>query len=406
MLNVETIRKDFPILERSVNGNTLVYLDNGASAQKPRQVLDAINKGYAQEYANVHRGLHYLSTVATEKYEAVRVKLARFLNAASMDEITFTTGSTHGINQVAYSWGVPNLDKDDEIILSVMEHHSNIVPWHFLRERQGCRLRWVDCDEQGNLDPQRVIDSIGDRTRLIAMTQASNVMGTVVDIKAIIEAAGRRGVPVLVDASQAAVHMKIDVQDLGADFLVITGHKLYGPSASGALYMSRQRADECWPFLGGGNMIEEVGREHVSYARPPHKYEAGTPAIVSMIGLGAAIDYVTSLGMEAIHEYESYLVNYASARLSDLDWLTLHGNPAEKLAIYSFLIEGQAHAHDISTILDQQGIAVRAGHHCAQPLMEHLGVTATCRASLAVYNTFEEIDRLVEGLECCQRMFR
>jgi len=406
MFDVNAVRQDFPILEREINGNRLVYLDNGASAQKPRPVLDAMHRAYSEEYANVHRGLHTLSNLATSNYEAVRGKLQTFLNAARPDEIIYTTGTTHGINLVAYGWGIPNLEADDEIILTVMEHHANIVPWHFLRERQGCRLVWVECDPDGNLDPEHILDSITNRTRLIAITQTSNVLGTIVDIPAITAVAREQGIPVLADASQSAVHMPLDVQALGVDFLVLTGHKLYGPSASGALYLNASRMDQCRPFLGGGDMIAEVTRANVTYATPPHRYEAGTPPIVPMIGLGAALDYITGIGMEVIRNWERQLIQHADRTFGDLEWLFLSGRPGNKAAIYSFLIEGPAHAHDLSTILDQQGIAVRAGHHCAQPLMDFLGVTATCRASLALYNTFEEIDQLAEGLKTCRRLLQ
>ena len=405
MFNVESLRSDFPILQRQIHGQPLVYLDNGASAQKPKPVIDAINRTYREEYSNVHRGLHYLSNITTDRYEEVRSKIKIFLNAHSDEEIIFTTGTTHGINLVAYSWGEANLQAGDEIILSVMEHHSNIVPWHFLRERIGCVLKWAIPDSEGNLDPQSVIDLISSRTSLIALTQTSNVLGTIVDIGTIAKHANERDIPVLVDASQAAVHMKIDVQELGVDFLAITGHKLYGPSASGALFISEARARECRPFFGGGDMIEEVTRKAVSYANPPHKFEAGTPPIVQIIGLGAALDYISAIGIEAIHEHEQKLIDYTNMRFSELEWLQVHGNPAKKAAIFSFLIDSTAHAHDLSTILDQMGIAVRAGHHCAQPLMEHLGVTATCRASLAMYNTIEEIDALIDGLKRCYKLF-
>ncbi len=406
MFDIEKIRQDFPILKRKINNNRLIYFDNGASAQKPRSVLDAMQLAYSEEYANVHRGLHYLSNLATDRYEAVRGKLAAFLNAGQPEEIIYTTGTTMGINLVAYGWGLPNLQADDEILLTVLEHHANIVPWHFLRERLGCRLIWVECDEKGDLDPERILASVTDRTKLIAITQTSNVLGTIIDIPAITSVTRERDIPVLVDASQSAVHMPLDVQALGVDFLVLTGHKLYGPSASGALYLNSARMDECQPFLGGGNMIAEVSRLNVTYAAPPHRYEAGTPPIVPIIGLGAAIDYVTSLGMDAICSWEQTLIEHADQTLGALEWLTLSGRPGNKAAIYSFLIDGPAHAHDLSTILDQQGIAVRAGHHCAQPLMDFLGLTATCRASLALYNTKEEIDQLAEGLETCHRLLQ
>jgi len=405
MYDVEKIRSDFPILAREVHGKPLVYLDNGASAQKPKVVIDAVTRGYEQEYANVHRGLHYLSNLATDKYEAVRGIIQRFLNAEHEDEILFTSGATEGINLVSYSWAAPRLEPGDEIVLSVMEHHANIVPWHFLRERHGVVLKWVDIDDRGDLDPQAVLDAITDRSRLVAITHMSNVLGTVVDVKTIIEGAHARGVPVLVDGSQASVHMPVDVQDLDADFYVITGHKLYGPSASGAIYVKHERMSEMRPFLGGGDMINEVTRDNVTYNTPPHKFEAGTPGIVQMIGLGVALEYMMDLGLDNIAAHERDLRDYANARLSGLNWLNIQGNSETKGAIFSFTLQGPAHPHDISTVVDQRGIAVRAGHHCAQPLMERLGVTATCRASFGLYNTRAEVDALVDALELCHELF-
>ena len=403
--DVDLIRKDFPILAREVNGRPLVYLDNGASAQKPRCVIEAVTQAYSMEYANVHRGLHYLSNLATDHYEAVRGKIARFLNAGSEHEIVFTSGTTEGINLVSYGWAVPRLQPGDEIVLSIMEHHANIVPWHFLRERQGVVLKWVDVDANGDLDPQAVQDAIGPRTRLVAVTHMSNVLGTKVDVAAICAGARARGVPVLVDGSQAAVHMPVDVQDIGCDFYAITGHKLYGPSGSGAIYIRSERMAEMRPFMGGGDMIREVTRDTVTWNDPPMKFEAGTPGIVAQIGLGVALDYMTGLGMDAIAAHEADLRDYAQARLSGLNWLNLQGKSATKGAIFSFTLNGAAHAHDISTVLDKKGIAVRAGTHCAMPLMEHLGLGATCRASFGLYNTRAEVDALVGGLELCHDLF-
>ncbi len=402
---ITRIRNDFPILATKINNNQLVYLDNGASAQKPQKVIDAIGNFYQNEYANVHRGLHHLSNIATEKYEEVRSKIARFINARSHNEIVYTTGSTEGINLVAYSWASPRLEPGDEIILSVLEHHANIVPWNFLRERNGVVIKWVEPDAYGNLDPQDFQDKITSRTRLIAVTQVSNVLGTIVDVKSIIEIAHSCGVPVLIDASQSAVHQTIDVQYLDADFLVFTGHKIYGPTASGALYVKEDLLSQFIPFRGGGIMIDEVTRDKISYARPPRMLEAGTPAIVQMIGLGAAIDYVSELGMKSIQSHENAVKDYALERFSELNWLELSGTPTDQAAIFSFTIGEIAHPHDLSTILDQSGIAVRAGHHCAQPLMNFLGVSATCRASFALYNTKEEVDKLVEGLILCRKLF-
>ena len=405
MLDVARIRADFPILSRTVNGKPLVYLDNGASAQKPQVVIDAVRRAYADEYANVHRGLHYLSNLATDKFEAVRGKLARFFNAPHEDEMIFTSGTTEGINLVAYGWAMPRFEPGDEIVLSLMEHHANIVPWHFLRERQGAVIKWVAPESDGSLDPQAVIDAIGPRTKLVAITHMSNVLGTIVDVAPICAAARQKGVAVLVDGSQAAVHMPVDLQALGCDFYAVTGHKLYGPSASGAIYIHRDRQAEMRPFMGGGDMIREVTRDTVIYNDPPHKFEAGTPGIVQQIGLGVAIDYMTSVGMAAIAAHEADLRDYAQSRLSGLNWLNIQGNAPGKGAIFSFTLEGAAHAHDISTVLDKKGIAVRAGQHCTGPLLDHLGLTATCRASFAMYNTREEVDHLVDALELCHELF-
>ncbi len=405
MYDVNRIRADFPILSRQVNGKPLVYLDNGASAQKPQVVIDAVTRGYAEEYANVHRGLHYLSTVATERYEGVRGIIARFLGAPSEEEIVFTSGTTEAINLVSYAWAAPRLQAGDEIVLSIMEHHANIVPWHFLRERQGVVLKWVDCDANGDLDPQAVIDAIGPRTKLVAVTHMSNVLGTVVDVAAICAGARAKGVPVLVDGSQAAVHLPVDVAAIGCDFYAITGHKLYGPSSSGAIFIKAERMQEMRPFMGGGDMIREVARDFVTWNDPPMKFEAGTPGIVNQIGLGVALEYMMGLGMEAIAAHERSLRDYARARLDGLNWLNVQGKSAEKGAIFSFTLNGAAHAHDISTVLDKKGVAVRAGTHCAMPLMTHMGVGATCRASFGLYNTPAEVDALVEALELCHDLF-
>ena len=403
--DIAKIRADFPILSRQVNGKPLVYLDNGASAQKPQVVIDAVTRAYAEEYSNVHRGLHYLSNLATEKYEGVRGIIARFLNAPSENDIIFNSGTTEGINMVAYAWAMPRLEAGDEIVLSIMEHHANIVPWHFLRERQGVVIKWVDVDANGDLDPQKVIDAIGPKTKLVAVTHMSNVLGTVVDVKAITAGAHAKGVPVLVDGSQAAVHMPVDVADLGCDFYAITGHKLYGPSGSGAIYVRPERMAEMRPFMGGGDMIREVTRDTVTWNDPPMKFEAGTPGIVQTIGLGVALDYMMGVGMDAIAAHEHDLRDYARDRLNGLNWLQVQGQSATKGAIFSFRMEGAAHAHDISTVLDKKGVAVRAGTHCAMPLMEHMGVGATCRASFGMYNTVEEVDALVDALELCHDLF-
>ncbi|MCF7700657.1 cysteine desulfurase [Loktanella sp. M215] len=405
MFDVDAIRAQFPILSREVNGKPLVYLDNGASAQKPRVVIDAMTQMYENEYANVHRGLHYLSNVATDHYEGVRGKIARFLNAKSEDDIILNSGTTEGINMVSYGWAAPRLQAGDEIVLSIMEHHANIVPWHFLRERQGVVIKWVETGADGSLDPQAVIDAIGPKTKLVAVTHMSNVLGTLVDVKAICAGAHAKGVPVLVDGSQAAVHMSVDVQDMGCDFYAVTGHKLYGPSGSGAIFVHPDRMAEMRPFLGGGDMIREVSRDAVTYNDAPMKFEAGTPGIVQTIGLGVALDWMMDVGMDNIAAHEAGLRDYAQDKLHGLNWLQVQGNAPGKGAIFSFTLDGPAHAHDISTVLDKKGVAVRAGAHCAMPLMDHLGLTATCRASFGVYNTTAEVDALVDALELCHELF-
>ncbi len=405
MYDVQKIRADFPILSREVNGKPLTYLDNGASAQKPQVVIDAVTQAYSMEYSNVHRGLHFLSNLATDKYESVRGKIATFLNASDESEIVLNSGTTEGINLVAYGWAMPRMEAGDEIILSVMEHHANIVPWHFLRERQGVVLKWVDVDAEGNLDPQAVLDTITPRTKLIAVTQCSNVLGTVVDVKAITNGAHAQGVPVLVDGSQGSVHMPVNVADIGCDFYAITGHKLYGPSGSGAIYIKSERMAEMRPFIGGGDMIREVSKDAVTYNDPPMKFEAGTPGIVQTIGFGVALDYLMDLGMQNVAAHEAMLRDYTVSRLNGLNWLHVQGTTHDKAAIFSFTLDGAAHAHDISTILDKKGVAVRAGHHCAGPLMDFLGVTATCRASFGLYNTKAEVDTLIDALELAHDLF-
>ncbi|MDO5659020.1 MAG: cysteine desulfurase [Paracoccus sp. (in: a-proteobacteria)] len=399
--DVQAVRDDFPILSRKVNGRPLVYLDSGASAQKPQCVIDAISAAYAGEYANVHRGLHFLSNLATDNYERVRAIIARFLSAPHEDEVIFTSGATEGINLISYAWAAPRLSAGDEIVLSVLEHHANIVPWHFLRERQGVVLKWVEPEADGSLPAEKVLAAVGPRTRLIAVTHMSNVTGTVVDVAAI---ARGTDVPVLADGSQAAVHMPVDVGALGVDFYAITGHKLYGPSGSGAIWVRRERQAQMRPFMGGGDMIRTVTRDEVDYADPPLRFEAGTPGIVNQIGLGVALEYLMGLGMENIAAHERDLRDYARERLRALNWLSVQGDAPDKGAIFSMVMEG-AHAHDIATILDKRGIAVRAGSHCAMPLMEHYGLTATARASFAMYNTRAEVDALIDGLSFCRELF-
>ena len=405
MFDVSQIRKDFPILTREVNGKPLVYLDNGASSQKPYVVIDAVTRAYREEYANVHRGLHYLSNLATEKYESVRGIVAKFLNAADENEIILNSGTTEGINMVAYGWAMEHLKQGDNIVLSVMEHHANIVPWHFLRERLGIELKWVNIDDNGNLDPQSVIDAIDNKTKLVAITHMSNVLGTIVDVKTICHEAQSLGVASLVDGSQGAVHMPVDVQDIGCDFYPITGHKLCGPTGSGAIYVKAERMAEMRPFIGGGDMIKEVHKDTIIYNEPPMKFEAGTPGIVQTIGFGVALNYMMNIGLNNIAEYEAELKEYALTKLTSLNWLRLQGQPDNRGAIFSFTMENAGHAHDISTILDKKGVAVRAGQHCAGPLMDYMGVSASCRASFAFYNTKSEVDTLVDALHLANDLF-
>lgn len=402
--DVERIRADFPILSREIYDKPLVYLDNAASAQKPKAVIDAIAHAYSHEYANVHRGLHYLSNTATQAFEDARESVRRFLNAGSTDEIVFTRNATEAINLVAQSFGSTVIGEGDEIVLSILEHHSNIVPWHFHRERRGAKLVWVPVNDAGELDMEAYEAALGPRVKMVAMTHMSNALGTVTPVRDIIRLAHDRGIPVLIDGSQAAVHMPVDVQALDADFYVFTGHKTYGPSGVGVLYGKRKRLAGMPPYQGGGEMIVDVTPDRVTYAEPPHRFEAGTPAIVPAIGLGVALDYMERIGREAIAAHEADLLAYANERLRDFNGLKLFGTSREKGAILSFGLEG-AHPHDISTVLDRYGVAVRAGTHCAQPLLERFGVTATCRASFGMYNTRDEVDRLMEALRGAARMF-
>ncbi len=402
--DVEAIRRDFPILSREVYGKPLVYLDNGASAQKPKVVLDTIQHAYDSEYANVHRGLHFLSNAATDAYEKARETVRRFLNAGSTEEIVFTSNTTAAINTVAYGWGMPNIGPGDEIVVSILEHHSNIVPWHFIRERQGAKLTWVPVDDAGELHIEDFEKSLTDRTKLVAITHMSNALGTVTPIKEIVRIAHARGIPVLVDGSQAAVHMPVDVRDLDCDFYVFTGHKVYGPSGIGVLYGKKHMLEAMRPFQGGGEMIFDVTEDSVTYNDPPHRFEAGTPPIVQAIGLGAALDYMDSIGRERIAAHEADLKAYAHERLRSINSLRIFGDAPEKGAIVSFELQG-IHAHDVSMVIDRQGVAVRAGTHCAQPLLKRFGVTSTCRASFAMYNTRAEVDSLVEALEKARKFF-
>ncbi|MDW3099498.1 MAG: cysteine desulfurase [Alphaproteobacteria bacterium] len=396
--DVERVRADFPILSREIYGKPLVYLDNAASAQKPVQVLDAIRDAYANDYANVHRGLHYLANASTQAFEDAREKVRALLNAPTTDEIIFTKGGTEAMNLVAQGYLQPIIQPGDEIIVSMMEHHSNIVPWHFLRERQGAVLKWVPVLDDGSLDMAAFEAALGPKTKFVSMTHMSNVLGSVVDAKKITDMAHAHGAAVLIDGCQGAVHMDVDVQEIGCDFYVMTGHKLYGPTGIGALFGKAELLAEMQPYQGGGEMIREVHMDEITYGDAPHKFEAGTPPIVQAIGLGAAIDYVNSVGRAAARAHEADLIAYATARVQDLNWITIHGTMPGKGAIMSFSMEG-AHPHDVATIIDRSGIAIRAGQHCAEPLMAHLGVPGTARASFAMYNTRADVDAFVAALE-------
>ena len=403
-LDVSRLREDFPILATEVYGNPLVYLDNAASAQKPREVVERMVHATYHEYANVHRGLHHLANAATEAYEAARESVRAFLNAGSTSEIVFTKSATEAINLVAASFGEAFIQEGDEIVLSIMEHHANIVPWHFLRERKGAVLKWVDIDDEGNFLLEAFEQALTTKTKIVALTHMSNVLGTVTPVKEIVRIAHERGIPVLIDGSQGAVHLDVDVVDLDVDFYCLTGHKLYGPTGVGALYGKKEWLEKLPPFLGGGEMIEEVTKDRVTYNEPPHRFEAGTPPIVQAIGLGAAVNFVRRVGRGHIHAHEMALSDYAHERLSRLNSLRIYGRAKNKGGIISFNMKG-AHPHDIATVLDRRGVAVRAGTHCAQPLLSRFGVTATCRASFAVYNTFEEIDKLTEALIRAEGLF-
>ncbi|MCP4383830.1 MAG: cysteine desulfurase [Hyphomicrobiales bacterium] len=401
--DVEAIRRDFPILAREVYGKPLVYLDNAASAQKPQAVIDAVSAAYGRDYANVHRGLHFLSNLATEQYEDARENVRRFINAERVEEVLFTRNATEAINLVASSYGA-SIGEGDEIVLSIMEHHSNIVPWHFLRERKGAVLKWAKIADDGTFLIDEFESLLSDRTRIVALTQMSNVTGTVVPIKEVCRIAHARGIPVLVDGSQAAVHLPVDVRELDCDFYCCTGHKLYGPTGIGVLYGKYDRLAAMPPYMGGGEMIADVSEETVTYAAPPHRFEAGTPPIVQAIGLGAALTYIEDVGREKIATYEAGLRDYAMERLSRINSVTVYGTTKDKGAIVAFNMDG-AHAHDIATIIDRSGVAVRAGTHCAQPLLARYDTTATCRASFGMYNTRAEVDILADALHKAQAFF-
>jgi cysteine desulfurase/selenocysteine lyase len=402
--DVAALRRDFPILARKVHGKPLVYLDNAASAQKPKAVLDAMRNFATCEYANVHRGVHYLSGAATERYEESRRRVQRFLNAAGEDEIIFTKGGTEAINLVAAAFLAPRIEPGDEIVLSIMEHHSNIVPWHFLRERQGAVLKWVDVSDSGELDPADVGRAITPRTKLVAISHMSNVLGTKTALREIVRLAHAKGVPVLADGCQGAVHGTVDVQDLDVDFYALTGHKLYGPTGIGALYGKRALLKTMRPYQGGGEMIREVTRGNVTYADAPMRFEAGTPPIVQTVGLAAALDYLDRVGRERAAAHEMALARAATRRLKELNGIRIIGEAHDKGPIISFEAIG-IHAHDLATILDREGVAVRGGHHCAQPLMERFNVAGTARASFALYNTPGEVDALIAAVGEARKVF-
>jgi cysteine desulfurase / selenocysteine lyase len=402
--DVNRIREDFPILGMQVYGKPLVYLDNAASAQKPKAVLERIQQAYTSEYSNVHRGLHYLANAATEGYEGAREKVRTFLNAGRPEEIIFTRNGTEAINLVAYTFGRERIKPGDEIVLSIMEHHSNIVPWHFLRERQGAVIKWAPVDEEGNFLIDEFEKLLTPRTKLIAITHMSNMLGTLVPVKDVVRLAKARGIPVLVDGSQAAVHLDVDVQDIGCDFYVFTGHKLYGPSGIGVLWGKYDLLAAMPPFNGGGEMIRDVFEDRITYGEPPHRFEAGTPPIVQAIGLGAAIDYVNSIGKARIRAHESAVSAYAHERLREINSIRIFGAAKDKGPIVSFEMKG-AHPHDVATIIDRSGVAVRAGTHCVMPLLNRFGVTATCRASFGLYSTKDEVESLARALTKAQEIF-
>ncbi len=403
-LDVDRIREDFPILRRRIRGKKLVYLDNAATSQKPQVVIDAVKHFYTAENANIHRGVHYLSELATAAYDQARDKVARFLNARSSAEIIFTRGTTEGINLVAQSYARPLLKAGDEILITGMEHHSNIVPWQLVCEQTGAVLRAAPISDAGELEVAAFERLLTDRTRLVSVVHLSNALGTINPIKHLIELAHARGIPVLVDGAQSAPHLQVDLQELGCDFFAFSGHKLYGPTGVGVLYGREALLDRMPPYQGGGDMIATVTLQRSTWAPLPAKFEAGTPMIAQVIGLGAAIDYVTQLGLEAIAAEEKDLLGYATELVSQIKGIRLIGTAREKASVLGFVLEG-VHPHDIGTVLDDVGVAIRAGHHCAQPVMERFGVPATARASFAFYNTRAEVDVLVDGLMTVKKMF-
>jgi cysteine desulfurase/selenocysteine lyase len=402
--DVRRIREDFPLLKQKVYGKPLVYLDNAATSQKPQAVIDALLRFYTQDCSNVHRGVHLLSERATQAYEGVRLKLKRFLNAADTREIVYVRGATEGVNLVAQTFGRQRVEAGDEILITALEHHSNIVPWQILCEEKGARLRVAPINDRGELILEEFEKLLGDRTRLVGVAHVSNALGTINPVKQIVALAHARGIPVLVDGAQAAPHLKVDLRELDCDFYALSGHKLFGPTGIGALYGKARWLESMPPYQGGGDMILSVTFEKTTYNHIPYKFEAGTPNIAGAIGWGPALDYVTSVGIENIASYEHALLAYATEALSQIPGVRLIGTAREKAGVLSFVLEG-VHPHDIGTVLDREGIAVRTGHHCAQPVMERFGVPATVRASLAFYNTKQEINALVEGLQRVRAVF-
>ena len=402
--DLDGIRADFPILNQEVHGKPLIFLDNGASAQKPRQVIDAMRDVYEAEYANVHRGAYYLSEKATERYEGARDIVQRFLNARNRQEIVFSKNVTEAINLVAYSYARRVLEPGDEIIITDMEHHSNIVPWQLMRDERDLVLKFVSCTDDGEFRIEDLAKLITPKTRLISLTHVSNVLGTVVPIKEVAKLAHDNGAKLMVDGAQAVMHMPVDVQDLDCDFYAFTGHKIYGPSGIGVLYGKAELLETMPPFLAGGDMINTVSMGESTWAALPAKFEAGTPPIAQAIGLGVALEYVSSIGLEGIAAHEIDLLTHATQQLSSIDGLRIIGTAPGKTSVISFTMDC-AHPHDISTIIDRAGVSVRAGHHCAQPLMERMGVPATTRASFGMYNTRDEVDTLVAALDSVRELF-
>ncbi|USG63203.1 cysteine desulfurase [Sneathiella marina] len=402
--DIEKIRRDFPIFGTEVHGKPLIYLDSGASAQKPTVVLDAVQKAYAETYANVHRGVHFLSQSSTELYEASRETIRAHINAGSLDEVIFTKNATESINLVAASYGGANLQPGDEIILSYLEHHSNIVPWQLIAEKTGATVRAVPIDEHGEFMLESYLDMLGPKTKIVAVTHISNAIGTITPIRQIIDAAHDAGAVVLVDGSQAVPHLKVDMQEIGADFYVFTGHKVFGPTGIGVLYGKAELLAKMPPYQGGGDMINRVTFEKTTYAKGHSKFEAGTPPIVQAIGLGTAIDYINSIGLDKIGAHEQSLLAYATEQLSQINSVKIIGQAKHKASIISFTMEG-VHPHDIGTIVDRSGVAIRVGHHCAQPLMDHFDVASTARASFALYNNRADVDALVASIKSVQEIF-